>query len=321
MTNCGGGCESCCTTLDVVANGPFDRTYTSGADGGPTGGADPATVSSFKLDKYLVTVGRFRQFVAAWDGSSGLDGGPGYEPSPGSGKHTHLNGGLGLALGPNVDAGQRYESGWLASDDDSINPTTYNLISNCTTTTNATTWTKVAGTQENLPINCVDWAEAYAFCIWDGGFLPTEAEWEYAAAGGSKELEYPWGATPPGADSGLAIFGCYYPTGQGDGSAGGCTGVANIAPVGAPTAGAGLWGHLDMAGEMYEWNLDWFRATYLTPWNDCAYLSDAGASNRLIRGGYFGGPEARILPTYRAGADPRNNNRRDFIGLRCARVP
>ena len=35
-------------------------------DGGPTGEADPATVSTFKLDKYNVTVGRFRAFVAAW---------------------------------------------------------------------------------------------------------------------------------------------------------------------------------------------------------------------------------------------------------------
>ena len=33
------------------------------ADGGPTGEADPASVSGFRLDKYLVTVGRFRQYV------------------------------------------------------------------------------------------------------------------------------------------------------------------------------------------------------------------------------------------------------------------
>jgi formylglycine-generating enzyme required for sulfatase activity len=40
--------------------------------------------------------------------------------------------------------------------------------------------------------------EAYAFCIWDGGFLPSEAEWECAAAGGPDQREYPWGSTDPG---------------------------------------------------------------------------------------------------------------------------
>ena len=70
------------------------------------------------------------------------------------------------------------------------------------TTCAPSTWTPspVSGSasQENLPINCVDWAEAYAFCIWDGGFLPSEAEWEYAAAGGSLQLDYPWGSAGPG---------------------------------------------------------------------------------------------------------------------------
>jgi formylglycine-generating enzyme required for sulfatase activity len=37
--------------------------------------------------------------------------------------------------------------------------------------------TSSAGSKENLPINCVNWWESYAFCIWDGGFLPSEAEW------------------------------------------------------------------------------------------------------------------------------------------------
>ena len=72
LTDCGSNRESCCTSLEVTG-GTYYRTYdfdafgnpSLSADGGATGLADPATVSSFRLDKYLVTVGRFRQFVNA----------------------------------------------------------------------------------------------------------------------------------------------------------------------------------------------------------------------------------------------------------------
>ena len=116
-------------------------------------------------------------------------------PPAGSGKHTHLNGGQGL--GEQRQRRGTYEPGWDATDWNNttdIDPTNANLAS-CTI---YSTWTASAGSQENLPINCVNWYEAYAFCIWDGGFLPSEAEWEYAAAGGSQQREYPWGSTTPG---------------------------------------------------------------------------------------------------------------------------
>ena len=59
MSTCGADAGvSCCASLEVPG-GTFYRTYTSN-DAGPTAEADPATVSGFRLDKYLVTVGRFR---------------------------------------------------------------------------------------------------------------------------------------------------------------------------------------------------------------------------------------------------------------------
>jgi formylglycine-generating enzyme required for sulfatase activity len=206
-------------------------------------------VSTFLLDKYLVTVGRFRQFVSAWDDGSGLDGGAGYEPPAGSGKHVHLNGGLGLAVGPNLGAGQTYEPGWVASDDGNILPTDGNLTCGGSSSGYAT-WTDAgAGIDENRPINCVNWYEAYAFCIWDGGFLPSEAEWEYAAAGGSQQRDYPWGSVDPGtAPNEYAIYGCHW--------SGSCASAVSIAPVGTATKGAGLWGQLDLVGDVYEWALD-----------------------------------------------------------------
>jgi formylglycine-generating enzyme required for sulfatase activity len=313
MTNCGTNSESCCVSLRVTG-GTYYRTYDEqynddagvlvdaapAADGAPTGLADPATVSSFWLDKYLVTVGRFRQFVNAWDG------GAGWTPPAGSGKHTHLNGGKGLNAG---DGG--YEPGWVASDDDHIAPTYANLGGG----EPSATWTNTAGSQENLPINLVNWYEALAFCIWDGGFLPSEAEWEYAAAGGSQQRVYPWGATAPGTTCPgpgcqYAIYNCDYPNGKGI-----CWLEMNIAPVGTATLGAGLFGQLDLAGELWEWNLDGVPEYYVDPCIDCVYLTDTSTRGNL--GGSFYDNAVELLPTSGGGYGPTEHN--IYNGVRCAR--
>jgi formylglycine-generating enzyme required for sulfatase activity len=259
-------------------------------------------LSAFRLDKYLVTVGRFRPFIEAWSN--------GYYPPSGAGKHTHLNGGKGLA---NSGAGGAYETGWDASwnNVNNIDPTDVNLACGAP----FDTWTPSPGAQENLPINCVNWWEAYAFCIWDGGFLPSEAEWEYTAAGGSAEREYPWGSTAPGMGNDYAIYGdgeseCYYPSG----TAATCTGVANFAPVGFASKGAGTWGQLDLVGEVFEWNLDWY-APYAAC-TDCAYLTTT--SNRVMRGDLLN-DVSTLTPPSRFDVDP--SFRTVNLGFRCARPP
>jgi formylglycine-generating enzyme len=251
-----------------------------------------------------VTVGRFRQFVGAL---LPRDGGVGWLPSVGSGKHTHLNGGNGL-LAVGGDAATEYEPGWVTSDDAEVAPTSANLACDAT----AATWTRSPAGNETRPINCVTWQEAYAFCIWDGGFLPSESEWEYAAAGGKEELAYPWGATAPGTGNEYAIYGCNYPSGAGT-----CTGLANIAPVGTPALGAGLWGQLDMAGDAWEWSLDWYKGSYVSPCDDCAFLGSS--YDRSVRGGNFGLGAEYIPPAYRLGSAPTARSR--YVGFRCARTP
>jgi formylglycine-generating enzyme required for sulfatase activity len=300
-----------------VTGGTYYRTYDLDSngnavlvpDGGPTGEADPATVSTLRLDKYEVTVGRFRQFVTAWS--------TGWLPAAGSGKHTHVNSGNGLNA-----TGGGYEPGWGAPDDVWIAPTSANLASapgqgggGCD---GPGTWTPSVGSNENLPINCENWYEAYAFCIWDGGFLPSEAEWEYAAAGGSQQREYPWGSTDPGTSNQYAIYGCYFPSGSVT-----CRSPTSIAPVGTAALGAGLWGQLDLAGNVFEWNLDGAASLlplYVDPCTDCAYLISTGTRDR--RGGswvLWPPPTHDLVPSYPGGADP---NGRDFgSGFRCARTP
>lgn len=330
MTNCGpggSGTESCCTSLEVEG-GTYYRTYdpivgyaaliTGGPtietapDGGPTSEADPASVSGFRLDKYLVTVGRFRQFVSAWNG------GAGWVPPAGSGKHAHLNERLGL-LNVGTDAGGEYETGWLASDDSNIALTVANLT--CATMPGdgqVATWLVAPGPDETMPIDCVTWYEAYAFCIWDGGFLPSEAEWEYAAAGGSQQREYAWGSANPGTANQYAIYDCNYTA-----SATFPNPLCQPAPVGTPALGVGRWGQLDLGGNVSEWTLDWYADSYVDPCADCAYLPSAAlpstlGSGRVIRGGGYGfdwdhmPAAARDLlpPTFRA-----------YFGFRCARTP
>jgi formylglycine-generating enzyme required for sulfatase activity len=293
MTDCGSGSESCCTSL-AVTGGTYNRTYRNSGSG-PTGQADPATLSNFRLDKYLVTVGRFRQFVTAYAG--------GWRPSAGSGKHTYLTGG-GLA----ATAGGT-ETGW----DTTWNGTTYLHPTSSTLTGGSycdgahATWTASAtGGHENLPINCVNWYDAYAFCIWDGGFVPSETEWEYAAAGGSQQRQYPWGTTAPGTMNQYAIYGSYY-TGNSTG----------LAPVGTAAMGAGLWGQLDLAGEIWEWNLDW-KQTYVNPCVDCVNLTTA--TYRLVRGDNYGGSVGNLVPTVRGG-DIAPEGRDSNFGVRCSRAP
>jgi formylglycine-generating enzyme required for sulfatase activity len=184
------------------------------------------------------------------------------------------------------------------------------------------TWTDSPGGNESRPMNCVTWYEAFAFCIWDGGRLPTEAEWNYAAAGGSEQRAYPWGTTVPGNNADLAVYGCYY-NGSGSWS---CTGVTNIAPVGSVAAGNGKWGQADLAGNMWEWVLDWANCCS-SPWpgyppstvpcNNCANFT--ASAFRVGRGGSFDYGASYLLSSYRIYGTP--SDRYLHVGARCARTP
>ena len=309
VTNCGVAEENCCTSL-TVPGGTFFRTYTN--DGtGPVGEADPATISTFRLDKYDVTLGRFRRFVDAWK--------TGWRPAAGSGKHTYLPGGRGLSDQANASG---FEPGWVTTDDSNVVLTDAAL----TCPNLPAVWSPSPGAYETRPMSCVNWWEAYAFCIWDGGFLPSEAEWEYAAAGGSEQRQYTWGSTPPGTQNQYAIFDCQYGPYDAGNRCPYAINAENIAPVGSAPLGAGKFGQLDLIGNVMVWMLDKpmpgvFDTTRPNPCSDCTYLPDVGSGNGtgLITGGMFGANGLPLSPWIRIYVDA--SRPAEDIGFRCARAP
>jgi formylglycine-generating enzyme required for sulfatase activity len=245
----------------------------------------PATVSSFRLDRYEVTVGRFRQFVIA---GSGTQGSP---PARGAGARADLA-----------------DSGWDPAWNIHLPADAAALAAAVKCDPIYQTWTNLPAANENRPIVCLTWYEAFAFCAWDGGFLPTEAEWHYAASGGSAQRAYPWSSAPGdlAIDCSRAIYDpALYCV------SGGTSDVGATSP-----AGDGMWGHADLAGNASEWSLDWWYPNYTTPCSDCAGLFPA--SLRVIRGGGYSDDAKTVRAAFHGSLDPANRN--SSVGVRCART-
>jgi len=224
-TQCAG--ESCCTKLAVPGGSMQLGRGETGNDACPPSGEISCSgwetpeleisVDPFVLDKYPVTVGRFRQFVDAWDNEN-------WRPSPGEGAHPAIDG-----------------SGWDSSWSDLLP----GALTDGLFCQSWTQWSDEPENREDFPIGCVNWYHAQAFCIWDGGRLPTEAEFEFAAAGGDEDRLYPWGGATP--DESRAVFyDVNFVT----------------SPVGSAPEGAGRWGHLDLAGNLAEWSFDCFEEEF-----------------------------------------------------------
>lgn len=172
------------------------------------------------------------------------------------------------------------------------------------------------GPSENRPINCVTWYEAFAFCIWDGGYLPTEAEWNYAAAGGDQQRAYAWSSPAASLtlDNTYASFNCL------EDGASGCA-LQDIANVGNLPNGNGRWGHSDLTGNVLEWALDIF-APYSSQCSDCATI-DGAANERVARGGSYATDPTQVRTTARLRTGFRAQvlpaSRVPSVGIRCAR--
>jgi sulfatase modifying factor 1 len=277
-TDCQG--ESCCTREPVASVAELMTV------------APNVTVqlSDYQLDKFEVTVGRFRAFVDAYDGWR--DAG---NPESGSGAHPYTPG-----------SGWDKDPSWEVALPGSAAVLRVGL--NCNA--GQQTWTNEPGFNELKPINCVSWYESFAFCVWDEGRLPTEAEWQYAAVGGAQARTFAWGNTPleeSFASYACAFAGTRFPS---------CT-ADDIPEVGTHPNGDGRFGQADLIGSVYEWTLDWF-APYPELMREDYAKTDMG-TQRVLRGGAWNSTATEdMLATdrsFRAAPDQRS----PVTGIRCAR--
>ena len=151
--------------------------------------------------------------------------------------------------------------------------------------------------KEDHPIVNVSWEDAAAYCEWAGGRLPTEAEWEYAARGGKGGLKYPWGDEISQLD---ANYG---------GNVGGTSAVGSYP--------ANRFGLHDMAGNVWEWVVDWGDEDYYKNSPTADPQGPESGKARVLRGGAwsFDSVDLRV--------SVRNSYRPDdwdySFGFRCAR--
>jgi len=129
------------------------------------------------------------------------------------------------------------------------------------------------GWSDKYPMVNVTWSEARAYCQWAGGDLPTEAQWEKAARGADGRT-YPWGNT-------------WDPTKLR------CS-TESVEQAGSPVSvgrypkGMSPYGCMDMAGNVFQWCLDWYG-----PYDRSVFTNPTGPTSgneRVLRGGCWANP-------------------------------
>jgi ergothioneine biosynthesis protein EgtB len=161
-----------------------------------------------------------------------------------------------------------------------------------------------AAEKSNEPVSHVSFLEASAYAKWAGKRLPTEAEWEKAAAYSSilnAKQDYPWGNDSPDESRGNLFE----------------NGLWSPAAIGSYPAGQSPFGCHQMIGDVWEWTTSDY-APYPGFKSDFDEYNDKWfVGQKVLRGGSYATPQAHIRATYRNFFYP--HERWMIAGFRCAK--
>jgi len=170
-----------------------------------------------------------------------------------------------------------------------------------------------------MPIVDVTWDDARAYCEWAGGRLPTDAEWEYAARGGTTTAQYDdlneiaWYANNSGRRY-LDSLGPWARKGQAAYEQRLSENGNSMHEVGQKRPNP--LGFYDLLGNVEEWVYDWWDPNFYqySPPRDPGGATSG--TERDLRGGSWIGRPRDIRVSLRSRRDPGD---RDFdVGFRCA---
>jgi|GEM_PF-2435226 len=154
----------------------------------------------------------------------------------------------------------------------------------------------------NYPVIYVSWEMAQVYCKWRDASLPSEAQWEKAARGGLHGMDYPWGNDQPICDKG-AKNGANF----GDCAEDDTEKVGSFSPNG--------YGLFDMAGNVWEWTLDWYSDIYYK--SQLSFVNPIGPQSgeaRVMRGGSLFNNSDSLRVANRGYFAPQSYY---IIGFRC----